>query len=168
MFNEHSLIRENIELLKQGAEILKCLDDRTYPNVKHPFSKCGIGSHFRHCMDFYHAFLNGVEAGWIDYDDRRRDELFETDRRAAIATIERVVGKLGRFPALHGHTSVMVRLEDAGHAQDPTSWSCSSVMRELQSLVSHTVHHYALIAIMLQMNGFTLPQEFGADVGSPL
>lgn len=161
MFSEHSLIQENIELLKQGVDLLKRLDDASYPNVKHPFSQYGIGSHFRHCLDFYRAFLNGVEAGWVDYDDRQRDERIETERLAAIAELERAIRKLQELPKLHGHTSLMVRLEDSGELHDPSSWSSSSVMRELQSLVSHTVHHYALIAVMLQLNGWTPHREFG-------
>jgi len=62
---------------------------------------------------------------------------------------------------LHEHTSLMVRLEDAGSAGEPSSWSSSTVMRELQALLSHTVHHFALIGVMLQLNGFEIPEEFG-------
>jgi hypothetical protein len=40
-------------------------------------------------------------------------------------------------------------------------WSGTSVGRELQFLVSHTVHHYAVIAAMLRPQGV----EPGADFG---
>jgi hypothetical protein len=161
MQNTHSLIQQNIGILKQGLEVLNELDDRVYPNVRHPFSEYGIGSHFRHCLDFYHAFLNGVDLGWIDYDSRQRDDRIRKDRLAAVQKIMEVIEGLDRVSWLNEHTSLMVRLEDVGSAAEPSSWSSSTVMRELQSLVSHTVHHFALIGVMLQLNGLGIPEEFG-------
>ena len=161
MQDTHLLIRQNIGVLKQGLEVLNELDDQVYPNVKHPFSEYGIGSHFRHCLDFYHAFLNGVELGWIDYDNRQRDERIGKDRLTAVQKMMEAIEGLERVSWLHEHTSLMVRLEDVGNAGEPSSWSSSTVMRELQALVSHTVHHFALIGVMLQLNGFEIPEEFG-------
>lgn len=161
MQNTHSLIQQNIEVLKQGLEVLNELDDQAYPEVRHPFSKYGIGSHFRHCLDFYHAFSKGVELGWIDYDNRQRDEHIERDRLTAIQKLMEAIEELGRVSWLHEHTSLMVRLEDAESDGETSSWSSSTVMRELQALVSHTVHHFALIGLMLQLNGFEIPKEFG-------
>jgi hypothetical protein len=56
---------------------------------------------------------------------------------------------------------VLVRLEDCEDERSSLTWSQSSVTRELQALLSHTVHHYALIALMLQLNGFEVPEELG-------
>ena len=161
MQNTHSLIQQNIGMLKQALEVLSDLDDQVYPNVRHPFSPYGIGSHFRHCLDSYHAFLNGVELGWIDYDNRQRDERIGKDRLTAAQKMMEAIEGLERMSWLHEHTSLMVRLEDTGNAGEPSSWSSSTVMRELQALLSHTVHHFALIGVMLQLNGFEIPEEFG-------
>lgn len=161
MQTRRSLIHENLAVLKQGLELLHGLDDDAYPHIKHPFSKYGIGSHFRHCLDFYRSFLKGVEEGRIDYDDRERDEPIETDRTAAISRFQATVHQLEELSALDDQMPVLVRLEDSGDEKDPSAWSYSSVMRELQSLVSHTVHHYALIGVMLQLNGFEPAEEFG-------
>jgi hypothetical protein len=129
--------------------------------VKHPFSKYGIGSHFRHCLDFYCSFLDGVETGRIDYDDRQRDRRIEHDHLAAISKFEVTMTRLKELSWLDSEMPLKVRLEEGGEQPDPSSWSCSSVRRELQSLVSHTVHHYALIALMLQLNGVEPTEEFG-------
>ena len=155
-----SLIQKNVAVLKQGLEILNQLDDQVYPEVKHAFSAHGIGSHLRHCLDFYQAFLNGVEIGWIDYDNRQRDERIGRDRLTALQKIMEAIQGLERLSRLHEHTSLMVRLEDAGDDLKP-SWSSSSVLRELQSLLSHTIHHFALIGLMLQLNGIEVPEDFG-------
>jgi hypothetical protein len=37
----------------------------------------------------------------------------------------------------------------------------SSISRELQVLSSHTVHHFALIAMTLRMRGVELDSDFG-------
>ncbi|MBP6670575.1 MAG: hypothetical protein KA180_14065, partial [Gemmatimonadales bacterium] len=47
-----------------------------------------------------------------------------------------------------------------GSGSEP-DWSDSSVKRELQFLVSHTVHHYALIKELLRREGFDPGAEFG-------
>ena len=37
----------------------------------------------------------------------------------------------------------------------------SSIGRELQALSSHTIHHFALMAMTLQALGFQLDRDFG-------
>ena len=161
MQTRSSLKQENLAVLRQGLEVLSGLDDETYPHVKHPFSKYGIGSHFRHCLDFYRSFLEGVEEGRIDYDSRQRDESIETDRRAAIFKILATINRFEQLSELDDQLPVLVRLEDCEDERSSLTWSQSSVTRELQALLSHTVHHYALIALMLQLNGFEVPEELG-------
>jgi hypothetical protein len=45
--------------------------------------------------------------------------------------------------------------------QDSVVWSYSSIGRELQFLLSHTIHHYALIALALRLQGYEPSAEFG-------
>ncbi|MEW5976002.1 MAG: DinB family protein [Acidobacteriota bacterium] len=156
-----SLIQQNLEILAQGLQVLNRLSDTEYPEIRHPFSQYGIGSHLRHCLDFYLAFLNGVEIGWIDYDERRQNREIETGRQAAIACLQWVMHKLESLSGLQDQALLMVRLEDTAGEHEPRAWSRSSVLRELQSLISHTVHHFALMAVMLQLNGLATPPEFG-------
>jgi len=44
---------------------------------------------------------------------------------------------------------------------DGSPWSESTVKRELQYLQAHTIHHYALIALILRIQGITPHDEFG-------
>ena len=48
-----------------------------------------------------------------------------------------------------------------GLTADDAPWADSSVERELQVLLSHTVHHYALIAVALRLHGHPVDEEFG-------
>jgi hypothetical protein len=45
--------------------------------------------------------------------------------------------------------------------QSLQSWCSSSVVRELEFLQSHTVHHYSLIAILLRLQGIEPEEDFG-------
>src|ERR1051326_2086523 len=55
---------------------------------------------------------------------------------------------------------VMVQM-DSGSGPEQADWRPSSTGRELQFLCSHTVHHYALIKLLLDGSGIDLGVEFG-------
>jgi hypothetical protein len=59
---------------------------------------------------------------------------------------------------------LLFSLEGCTHVEEDTScWCRSTVARELQFLLSHTIHHYALIALVLRLQGFTTGEEFGVN-----
>jgi len=43
----------------------------------------------------------------------------------------------------------------------PLVWCTSSVLRELDFLQSHTVHHYSLIAMLLRLHEIDPGEDFG-------
>jgi uncharacterized damage-inducible protein DinB len=153
------LIMENIELLDQAEALIGQMSDRLYSNNENlrPFQS-GVGMHIRHLLDFYKAFL-AMRDGTIDYDRRERSLALETDREAALEAI-RSVGK-----ALRGvddiDRRVLSKNDDGGRRDPQTAFNHSSIGRELQFLASHTVHHYAIIAMILAFQGFTPPKDFG-------
>lgn len=150
----------NVYLLEQALHLLEQIDDGLYTGLPHGITKSGVGGHVRHCLDFYHSFLSGIGAGRIDYDRRERDELIEQDRGAARAKVAAMIRQLQSLPVTEEQARVLVKLE-GGEAQDALAWSGSTVSRELQFLLSHTVHHYALIAMLLRLQGFEPPPYFG-------
>ena len=154
------LTRENIYILNQGLELIARLDDRLYTHAAAPLFRYGVGVHFRHCLDSYGCFLRGSKSGRINYDQRERDELIEKNRRFALRKIETICNDLQSLP-VSGDEPVLVLLEGAANSDEAASWSQSSVFRELQFLVSHTIHHYAMIAMMLRLQGFEPGEEFG-------
>jgi uncharacterized damage-inducible protein DinB len=150
----------NILMLEQGLSLLTVIDDQLYICAPKGVAKAGVGGHLRHCLDFYDSFLRGLGEGRIDYDCRERNELIEKDRSAAVAKIEATIQQLRILQAAEGQQPLLVKLE-GGQAQDASAWSHSSLSRELQFLLSHTVHHYALIALLLRVQGFELSPQFG-------
>jgi hypothetical protein len=58
---------------------------------------------------------------------------------------------------LDASTPISVRSED--EAEDV--WMPSTLGRELEFLRSHTVHHYALIALIFRAHEASVPSSFG-------
>jgi hypothetical protein len=140
---------------------MKRLDDASYSNANEALSLNAAGSHFRHCIDFYNCFLATIATGWINYDLRPRSEVVERDRALAIAESEKIIEGIGKLYLADGQRELHVVLEGSTPLGGASAWSRSSLMRELQSLLSHTIHHYALIALSLRLQGIEPGEEFG-------
>jgi uncharacterized damage-inducible protein DinB len=156
-----NLVRENVSVLDQGIALLGTLDDASYVRPEPRIASSGVGTHFRHLLDHYDRFLDGIDTGHVDYDARPRDRQTELRRLRAIARLELVrTALLALDPALTGRR-LTVRLDaaDVDHGDAPHSGSTAD--RELQSLLSHTVHHYALIAATLRLMGHDPGRTFG-------
>lgn len=154
-----NLVRANCELLQQGIELLRRHDERTFCAADAASYGSGIGAHFRHVLDHYRSFLEGVKCGLIDYDNRVRDTDVEKVREAAIDALESVKHDLEATPV---DVELPLRVSVcASTSESEALHSGSTAGRELQFLVSHTVHHYALIAIASRMHGIYPSEEFG-------
>ena len=148
------LIAENIKVLRDAQKLLERMEDRTYTRVEEPTFTSSLGAQLRHCLDFYQCFLLGVKNGKIDYDLRERDEHTEQSRARAIERITATTEMLWKLSLLEEPATLWVK-------QDSSSWSPSSLRRELQFLLSHLVHHQALVAVMLRVQGFVPSEEIG-------
>jgi hypothetical protein len=155
-----ALVADNIAILRQGIELTSCLGP-LYSKSTPRCLQSGIGSHFRHCVDFYNCFLSSVGSGRINYDLRARNELVERDPELAALELQAIIDGLLRFSFADGYAELLVVLEGATRPHNSPCWTRSSIARELQSLLSHTVHHYALIAMALRLQGIEPAAEFG-------
>lgn len=148
-------IDECVELLKQAADVIMRLDDDVFTSLSPISPRGSIGGHLRHVLDFYSSFVRGVKLSQIDYNDRVRDTQVEHDRFAALRKIDECMEGLRGLGAFRGHEHMLVCTEDGA------GWSRSSVLRELDFLKSHTIHHYALIAMILRLHEVEPGEEFG-------
>lgn len=153
----------NLIVLQQAVEVLRRLDDETYATggAAPADGLSPVGVHFRHVFDHYRAFLAGLAGDAIDYDNRQRQTPVEQDRRLAIATALGFATDLGRLPLGLGDRPIRISVRSVANHAAEADWSQSSVKRELQFLVSHTVHHYALIKELLRRAGFDPGEDFG-------
>jgi hypothetical protein len=158
---QSQLIEMNVRWLRQALRLVEALDDGAYSTPPRALAPYRAGAHLRHILEFYSCFLEGLESSHIDYDARRRDEAVEYSREAALAAIRSIIRALETSRDLRQQRIIWVRMEDAEANAIPDSYMESSVSRELQVLSSHTIHHFALIAITLRMHGVELDSDFG-------
>ncbi|RIK62538.1 DinB family protein [candidate division KSB1 bacterium] len=154
-----TVVADNIRCLKQGVNLLEIVTDDLYHNLSSARSGTGIGPHIRHTLDHYLSFLSGYKNGRIDYDARERDPRIENDPLHAKRQFERVISAFNDL-AVDLNQPLWVKTDSGSHVEE-TNWSQSTLKRELQFLVSHTIHHYAIIAILLRARGFEPDEEFG-------
>lgn len=148
----------NVHVLRQGADLMRRLDDRVYCN--HALGgRSAIGVHLRHALDFYALFFEGLKTGRIDYDRRARDKRVEQDRAFAIECCEQFETQLLALDDIDAE--VLVKVDVCADASDPDAFSRSTIRRELQSLISHTIHHYALVAYLMRVQGLEPDADFG-------
>jgi uncharacterized damage-inducible protein DinB len=153
-------IEENIAALQQSIDLLVDIDDDTYrKKVEIAFSGT-LGAHIRHNLDHYLNFLDGLETGEIDYESRQRGHSIESDRQYAIERSREICSRLANL-AESGREKKLRILMEGGSADGRTRWATSSVSRELEFLMSHTIHHYALASIMCRLSGVNPSSDFG-------
>ena len=148
----------NIGFLRQGESLIRRLEEGLLTGASELVPGGTVGSHFRHCLDFYVSFLRGLETGNVDYDSRDRTPQWETSRERALGALARVVRDLEALRAEDALRPLQVRGDGP---QDEEGWSRSTVGRELQYLLSHTIHHYAIIGSILRAQGFEPGPDFG-------
>jgi hypothetical protein len=141
------------ELIK-GIRVIEQLDDICYRRrLKNSSS---VGEQFRHNLDFVNTFLCGTALGRIDYTKRERDVRVERSRQWAVERFESAGRKLETLSRAQINATVSVRSE-----VDTFVWLQSSVSREMEFVLSHTVHHHALIIEKLIGQGVILDADFG-------
>ena len=153
-------IEENISALQQSIDLLGAIDDATYRKEVEIVFTGTLGGHVRHNLDHYLNFLDGLDGGEIDYESRQRDHSIESNRQCAIERCHEICSQLANLSDSGRDKELRVRLEGED-PDDRTRWADSSISRELEFLLSHTIHHYALASIMCRLLGVNLSRDFG-------
>jgi uncharacterized damage-inducible protein DinB len=154
----NSLVAANLACLEQGIEFLEGLPRHVYSRSCGEIFNSSIGGHFRHNLDHYLAFLSGFESGEIDYDARARESELELDPDRATRLMQDLIAGLSVLGEADLDRGLRIRMDDGGDS----TWSETSLRRELQFLLSHTIHHYALIvAIAGRYGQRSFPDQFG-------
>jgi uncharacterized damage-inducible protein DinB len=153
------LVADNILLLEQCATVVEALTADEYRSRDPRCLGGSVGAHVRHSLEHYGSFLAGLDVGDIDYARRARDRRVEEERAFACAALRATASALARhltFAPMDG--PLIVAAEGEAADGDPTR---SSIGRELGFLLSHTIHHCALIAVLMRLRGLETPSGFG-------
>jgi uncharacterized damage-inducible protein DinB len=146
-------------VLRQLAEVVGVMTDEQYRRKPVGGVSSSVGGHVRHCLDHVDALLAGVERGEVDYDLRRRGTEVEASRQAALDAIARQERQLLALPPRSERRPL--RMSSLVSPALPPAEVQTTVGRELVALLSHTVHHNALIAVMARTLGVPVPDWFG-------
>ena len=153
------LIWLNKEYLNQAVQLIESLDDASYVQCDSQYYSSGIGDHLRHIVEHYQLFLDGILSGLIDYDARKRDLLLSSQRNYAMTAIQEVQNSMDEIPKTC--RTIQVKMMSSAEDELNSALSESSVSRELHYLQAHTIHHFALIATILRLQGVEPHPDFG-------
>lgn len=154
------LANDNSRYIEQAVTLLESISDELFAGAAPLELGSSVGAHLRHCIDHYDNFLAGVPSGNVDYDARQRKVELETDRKRAIEKLKSLEAALQDISELDDKP-VKVKMDCGNNEDEKSWWTDSSVRRELQFLISHTVHHYAIIKMVLIASGCEVIEEFG-------
>jgi hypothetical protein len=153
-------------LLDQMRSMIERMDDDTYTMPAPGRSSGGVGGHVRHCLDHVGALVHATRTGIVEYDRRRRGTDVETCRAAAIHEIGELTTHLAALSAsvLDEPLLVETQIDQAG----AMILTRSSVCREVAFVISHTIHHNAILAQLLAGRGVALDARFGVAPSTPV
>jgi hypothetical protein len=139
-------LSENIDLLRQLTN-----DEFTQQNPE--LSNATIGEHMRHIIELFGCLLENYDYGLINYDARKRDVLLQTDKNEAITIIEKYLLELDKpnkpLSLTHNCFSPIELLQ-------------TNYFRELIYNLEHSIHHQALIKVVLHsLPHIKTPSTFG-------
>jgi hypothetical protein len=148
-----------IVVLHQLSGVLRTTSDEQYVMKPVGVVNSSMGGHVRHCLDHVDPLLGGAIVGAISYDDRQRGTAVETMRTEAIEAIERQVRDLEDLRSLPLDYPITLRVLLA--ATGPAVNVETTLGREFAFVLSHTVHHNALIAVIAKLLCIPVPERFG-------
>jgi uncharacterized damage-inducible protein DinB len=156
---EPDAVRPLVGLLQQLFDLVGALSDDEYTRKPVGVVESSIGGHVRHNLDHIAALLRGLPTGHVSYDHRDRGTDVERNRVAALDAILTLEAELLSFP--WAAVPPELTLSALVAPDRPPVAARTSVERELAFVVSHTIHHNALIRVMVKLIGRGVPADFG-------
>ncbi len=156
--NANQLIEGCMHCIGQCDQLLKLISQDAY--VKSSKGSSSVGAHVRHILDRFNSVFAGLQDGYIDYDARKRDKSIENSldtAKFALATVGRRIRDVDVSDALGS----IVTVSESVHHQLSAVSSSSTVDRELMGLVTHSIHHLAIIALIAKNYGYQMNEDFG-------
>jgi len=124
-----------------------------------------IGEHVRHSLDHVAALLAADSSTTLSYDRRHRGTSVETNPSEALRQILYLKSALNGWPARSLDEPIHVTSIISASGDALTGWS--TLARELAFVVSHTIHHQAIIGVLLAIHGHRVPERFGHSPSTP-
>ncbi|MEM6687005.1 MAG: hypothetical protein AAF617_14585, partial [Bacteroidota bacterium] len=123
-----------------------------------------VGSHIRHVLDFYNCIFIGLANNYVDLTSRARDQRIENDCTCAIKEVEVVASKLKSLSDANLNSLITVA-DDLGNGPVALQYTLGALLSQANS---HTIHHYAIVAYILDQLDVNIKDEnFGYNPTTP-
>ena len=125
-----------------------------------------VGEHVRHVLDHVSSLVAAGPSAVLSYDHRRRGTAVEADPGAAVREMMQLDAALERWADRSLDEPVTVAAVMSTDGQPVIGWSTLS--REVAFVMSHTIHHQAIVALLLEQQGsHVLDERFGLAPSTP-
>lgn len=144
-----------VEALLDIRDLVSRLPAEVYGKTPSEFTS-SIGKQVRHVVDMISCLQAGIAGGAVDYARRKRESAIETVPAAGQGALSIAAQQTDALALLPGSRTMLVAAELRSGA--PTA---STLGREVEFLLSHTIHHQALIRAICLAHGVRVSEHFG-------
>jgi hypothetical protein len=139
--------------LLELSDLVSQLSDNDYCFPCYDLSNATIGEHTRHIIELFQCLENQYENGIINYDNRNRDYLIQTNTAFAKECIESVLNQIDK-------PNKNLQLQQIVDGEELLIES--NYHRELLYNLEHCIHHQALIKVaIIQSAIIEIDENFG-------
>jgi uncharacterized damage-inducible protein DinB len=154
----NKLIQNIQSTLVELNDVICQLEESQFSQSLPIFSGSSIGMHSRHIVEFFQCLLEqSLDNQHVNYDKRSRDLLLQTNLDYFSQAVETVISTLDTLSEARLKGPLSIVTDDTDEVMK------SSLNRELNYNLEHTIHHAALIkiGILNLMPNKELPKSFG-------
>jgi hypothetical protein len=139
--------------LNELIHLLKQLSKKEYVNPCAELSNASIGEHTRHIIEMFQCLEKHYDLGIVNYDNRERNVLIQTDTEYAIQNILEIQNNLDK-------ENKNIDLQQVIDGEEIVIQS--NYFRELLYNLEHCIHHQALIKVaILKFENVNIDENFG-------
>jgi hypothetical protein len=143
-------INKNLDEL---VDLLRQLSKSEYADSCAELSGASIGEHTRHIIEMFQCLERQYDMGVINYDNRDRNGLIQTDKEFATDQILDLKGKLDK----ENKNIELKQIIDQEEIRIKSNY-----FRELLYNLEHCIHHQALIKVaVLKLENVIVDADFG-------
>lgn len=114
-----------------------------------------IGQHVRHIIELFQCLENGYDNNIVNYENRKRDQIIETDKAFACSLLPSIYTNLQK-------PNKDLLLETSYDLSTESISISTNFFREIAYNLEHTIHHMALIRVGInEVSNIEIPNEFG-------
>jgi hypothetical protein len=135
---------------------LELLNDSQYRYTSKILSNATIGQHVRHIIEMFICLEDGYTGGIVNYENRKRDTVIETQKDVANALLKKIYERLNK------ENKPLVLQAAYNEDTDELVDFDTNYYREIAYNLEHTIHHMALIKVGIrEVSGIEIPDGFG-------